>query len=62
MNKLLYTNYLKQNKTFGSLKKLNSLIIKDYDFLWRIYFTCNDKSQSMFAYQGTLTIIYCFFA
>ena len=36
-------------------KKLNSLITKDYNFLFgRIYFTSNDGSQNTFAYQPTL--------
>ena len=36
-------------------KKLNTLIIKDYNFfLGRIYFTSNDGSQNTFVYQLTL--------
>ena len=36
-------------------KKLNSLIIKDYNFfLDRIYFTSNEGSQNTFFYQPTL--------
>ena len=36
-------------------KKLNSLIIKDYNFLFAIiYFTSNDGSQNTFVYQPTL--------
>ena len=35
-------------------KKVNSLIIKNYNFfLFRIYFICNDGSQNTFVYQQT---------
>ena len=42
-------------KHLKALKKLSSLITKDYNFsLGRMYFTSNDKSRNMFVYQSTL--------
>ena len=42
-------------KHLEALKKLSSLITKDYNFsLGRMYFTSNDKSRNMFVYQSTL--------
>ena len=36
---------------------LNSLKIKDYIFLGRIYFTSNDESQNMLLYQPLLDML-----
>ena len=39
-------------------KKLNSLITNDYNFsLGRMYFTSNDRSQNMLAYQPKLDML-----
>ena len=57
-NKLTsFNGQITSNKTknLEFKKKLNSLIIKDYNFfLGRIYFTSNDRSQNTFVYQPTL--------
>ena len=42
-------------KHLKALKKLSSLITKDYNFsLGRMCFTSNDESRNMFVYQSTL--------
>ena len=57
-NKLTsYNRRITSNKTkyLEVQKKLNSLITNGYNFfLGRMYFTCNNGSQSTFAFQPTL--------
>ena len=55
-----FNRRISSNKTkhFEVQKKLNSLITANYNFfLGRIYFTCNDGSQSTFVYQPTLNTL-----